>query len=451
MIQIITFFKDLTYIGVSDRLDRLTTQKIRVTNGLFFMVVPILIFYAVHNIMVYDGKFAILYTSIIVLGSSVVYLNHNKKYAAANTCSIVINASICFLLQYVFGSGLVLETMILVFVVFSAYIIDNRKTSVFLIISICAGFLFFKYLEQIFTAPYAHRVLPFTPIVFFVFSAIIISYFIFERRNEIEIHLNEKNNFENRLKAKNDELTRKKALIEKQNLELEIKNNELNHFAYIAAHDLKSPVRSVLSFSQLAKRSLANKNYEKVNEFLEIITTSTTHLNDLIQDLLSYSLLEKDSIDLEYVDLNDIYKSALMLIDDKRERPLNIQANGLSKACVNPLQFKLLFQNLIENGIKYNRNEIPEVLIEGLNEYGHHIVKFKDNGIGIDNKYTSQIFEIFKRLHTSEEFEGSGLGLAICKKIIDRHDGSIRVSNTSSSGTEFTLKWPSNLNVKLSA
>lgn len=446
MTRIITFFKKLPLLGiVTDDLDRLDIQKIRVTNGLFFMVSPILAYYSIYNIVTYDGKTSILYILSIILGSGVVFLNYKEKYEAAKIYSIVFNIILCLILHLLFGSRLVLEPMIIVYVVFSAYLINNRKTALFLVIIISTVFLLLKHSEEFYAPPLAERVLYFSPVVFFVLSVMIISFFIFERRNEIELHLQEKNIYENRLQNINGELKKQKHLIENQNVELEVKNNELNQFAYIAAHDLKTPVRSVLSFSQLAKMNLDKENYAKVDEFLGIITTSTTHLNELIKDLLSYSLLEKDSIDTELIDLNELFDSALLLINDRLKKPIDIKATGLTKANVNPLQFKLLFQNLIENGIKYNRSEFPKVLIDASIKDGNHIITFRDNGIGIDDSYKSQIFEIFKRLHTTEEFEGSGLGLAICKKIIDRHDGSIDVTDSSSAGTEFTIKWPVNL------
>ena len=441
----VNFFRKLPSIGVKDNLDRLTIQKIRVTNGFFFMITPVLIYYAIYNLINYDGKFAAFYALAILMSSVVLGLNYYGKYEAAKIYSIIFNVLNGFILQYLFGSGLVLETIVIVFVVFSAYIIDSKPRAISLVMLISMGFILLKYFEQLYPAPYAERVLFYSPVILFVISVIVISYFIFERRTEIELHLIEKNNFEKRLKNINYELAKNKNLIEAQNVELEVKNNELNQFAYIAAHDLRTPIRSVLSFSQLAKMNLDKKNIGKVHEFLDIITTSSTHLNDLIKDLLSYSLLEKDSIDLELVDLNELFDSVVMLINDKLKTPLNIKATGLTTAYVNPLQFKLLFQNLIENGIKYNRDNVPEVMVKASQQNGRHYMQFIDNGIGIEDKYQEQIFEIFKRLHTSEEFEGSGLGLAICNKIMDRHHGTISVTRSSSAGTIFTIDWPCDL------
>ena len=201
------------------------------------------------------------------------------------------------------------------------------------------------------------------------------------------------------------------------------------------------------SFAQLAKMNLDKKNYDKVYDYLNTITTNTSHLYDLIQDLLSYSLLEKDSIELEMVDLNDIFESCKLLINDKLGKSVQLISKELPTVKVNALQFKLLFQNLIENGLKYNKSEIPEIIIEAKNSYDHHFISFTDNGIGVDNEYQEQIFEMFNRLHPSVEYEGSGLGLAICRKIMDRHKGSITIADSSERGSTFVIRWPMSLEV----
>jgi len=444
------FLLSLTSVGVQDDLDRLEVEKVRVTNLLFFAFLPIFFSYLLMNIWNRDPKFVLFYLACIGFSSVVLILNHQRLYTAAKIYALAFNILLCLSVQFYFGSKSGLETVILAFVVFIVYLVDNRLTALIIVSIVSTGFVLLKYLEEFYPPLLGDRVIIFTPIFLFVSSIIIITSFIFDRRNKIEQFIETQKNYESTLKIKNQELSHQKELIAKQNKELETKNHELNQFAYIAAHDLKTPIRSIKSFAQLAKMNLTKEKYDKVEDFLETINENTSHLYKLIQDLLSYSLLEKDSADLESanlesVDLNKVFESCKLLIIDKLAKPVKLYADDLPKANVNSLQFKLLFQNLMENAIKYNRAEVPEIYVSATDTHDKHIISFKDNGIGIEKKYQEQIFDMFKRLHTGGEFDGSGLGLAICKKIIERHKGTIALRESSNEGSKFVIQWPKSI------
>jgi signal transduction histidine kinase len=445
--MLLEYFKKLTEIGVYQNQDRLDSEKILIVNFMFLATLPIFAFYFLKNLLDGDFGFAFFYVVFILLSSVVLILNKYGKYAVAKIYSIIFYTTICFGVQYLFGSGMVIESMQLVFVVITAYIVDNRFTSILIVAIITIGFSVLKYIENFQDPIFADRIMLLSPICLFIISVILIASFIYDRRNKAENYIKQYSEYEQKLKIKNEELGGQKELITEQNMKLEKKNHELNQFAYIAAHDLKSPIRSMKSFAQLAKMNLDKKNYDKVYDYLNTITTNTSHLYDLIQDLLSYSLLEKDSIELEMVDLNDIFESCKLLINDKLGKSVQLISKELPTVKVNALQFKLLFQNLIENGLKYNKSEIPEIIIEAKNSYDHHFISFTDNGIGVDNEYQEQIFEMFNRLHPSVEYEGSGLGLAICRKIMDRHKGSITIADSSERGSTFVIRWPMSLEV----
>lgn len=438
----VNLFGRLTSIGINPRMDRTTQQQVRITNSMFILTLPLYLFYAGYNFYLYDGSFVLFYFSLIGIGAIVPTLNYYNQHNKAKWICLLFNVFVCFLLQYLFGSQMVIESLILIFVVFVVYLIDNRQSALFLILFISIGFVGLKLIEMQSQPPLNNRVRSFTPIVFFIASVSIISLFIIRRRKEVVDHLKEKSDFEARLQHKNELLGLNKILIEQQNQELEKKNEELNQFAYIAAHDLKTPVRNIQSFAQLASKHLKDSKHKKVEDYISIISDSSKHLNDLIHDLLSYSLLEKDSIDMEWVELTEIFNSTKSLIQGKQENAYEILSSDLPKAFVNPLQFKLLFQNLIENGLKYNINAKPKITLKNVSDNNYWRISFKDNGIGVDEKYQKQIFEMFERLHSNDDFEGSGLGLAICKKIIGRHSGTIKVEESSNKGTEFIIEWP---------
>jgi light-regulated signal transduction histidine kinase (bacteriophytochrome) len=225
--------------------------------------------------------------------------------------------------------------------------------------------------------------------------------------------------------------------IKEQNLELE-------RFAYITSHDLKQPVRNICNFSSLLERNLkSNNDTNKSIEYLDIIKKSSRNIEKLIDDILKYSRIDQVNENLEIVDLNEILnrqKENLRYILDAKNA--SIIYDHLPKMKGNNVYLSLLLQNLIENGIKYNRSERPEVNISVEQDATSFKITITDNGIGIDQSYFEEIFQPFKRLHSNREFEGSGLGLSICNKIVEKHDGQLSVNSIPDQGTTFNIIFP---------
>jgi signal transduction histidine kinase len=221
---------------------------------------------------------------------------------------------------------------------------------------------------------------------------------------------------------------------------LEESNKELERFAYIASHDLKSPMRNIVSFVGLLERKIDPKQNSDIKEYTQFISTNARYMYRLIQDILEYSKLRKYATDdFEMVDLNEVLNQILILYQDQ---DTVIRVSTLPSIRSNPSIMTQLFQNLIDNGLKYNTQKIPEVSVTVREiEYGFEFC-IADNGIGIEACYLSQIFEMFKRLHNQTQYEGTGIGLAICKKIVELHQGEIWVKSEPGLGTQFffTLK-----------
>ncbi|TVQ05956.1 MAG: hypothetical protein EA359_01930 [Balneolaceae bacterium] len=220
---------------------------------------------------------------------------------------------------------------------------------------------------------------------------------------------------------------------------LEMKNQELEDFAYTASHDLKEPLRMVRSFSELLKKRQEKNLDQKSLQYIHFIVDGARRMNQLVEDLLEYSRVGRLHLEKEIVDLNKI-------VDEIREnyqgeqsqlKPV-ITSEKLPEMEVVPISIKLLFQNLIGNGIKYQDGQhTPEIQISCQENGTHWNFRVKDNGIGIPENYYDQIFQIFKRLHSNDEFRGSGIGLAICKKVVEQHGGEIWVESEASKGSSF--------------
>jgi signal transduction histidine kinase len=238
------------------------------------------------------------------------------------------------------------------------------------------------------------------------------------------------------IKTQLDELNQKN-----QKLEQYIESNmQLENFAYIASHDLKAPIRTVISFSQLLERNLKNKLDEDGKEYLDFIISASRNMRDLIDDLLSYSKINSQPIQKLTFPTEDILVAITTEIQTTiQEKNAIINYNNCSTEInADMIKLKQVFQNLITNAIKFQESNIQPIININCEETSTHWQFYvEDNGIGIKADYYKRIFDLFQKLHHKAEFEGTGLGLAICKKIIAQHGGKIWIESTLGKGTTF--------------
>ncbi len=253
-----------------------------------------------------------------------------------------------------------------------------------------------------------------------------------------------------------DEVLANKA-IEERNRELELNNNELQAFNYVASHDLQEPLRKIQTFiSRLADSEMDNLS-ESGQTFLKRIQAASLRMRLLIDDLLQFSRTTRTEKISETVDLNELLEnSKLELNQNIEDKNAEIRNDILPILNVIPFQIQQLFTNLINNSLKYSKENIPpqiditvsktnaekeELLPENSNKTFHKIV-FKDNGIGFEQEYAEKIFILFHRLHNREEYDGTGIGLAICKKIVENHKGYIFAQSEKGKGATFIIYLP---------
>ncbi|MDR3406774.1 MAG: CHASE3 domain-containing protein [Chthoniobacter sp.] len=239
--------------------------------------------------------------------------------------------------------------------------------------------------------------------------------------------------------------------------QLESSNAELQNFASVASHDLQEPLRKIQAFSdRLRVKCGASLNAQGL-DYLERMQNAAQRMQVLIQDLLKLSRITSRALPFEQCNLNEIVRAVLtdleLMIEQKNAE---VEIGDLPTIEADPVQMRQLFQNLISNALKFQRpGEKPEVVVEGriyeMKERniveaaaGPRICKIvvRDNGIGFDPKFGEQIFVVFQRLHSRSEFEGTGIGLAVCRKITDRHGGSIVAKSAEGQGAAFIVTLP---------
>ncbi|GEO10765.1 sensor histidine kinase [Segetibacter aerophilus] len=244
--------------------------------------------------------------------------------------------------------------------------------------------------------------------------------------------------------------------LEEINRALEISNHDLQQFASVASHDLQEPLRKIQIYSNLLKEKFASQFSTSAGTYLQKIINSSERMRVLIQDILSFSRLSDKDNKFELTDLQALIKELLkdfeIVIEEKKA---TITVEELPMIEVNPGQIRQVFQNVISNALKFSRLGVnPVITISGAricdNLYdsepdtkgAYACIHVKDNGIGFDEKYMSNVFTLFKRLHTKDEYEGTGIGLAITKRIIEKHNGSIIAKSTEGIGSDFVIVLP---------
>jgi PAS domain S-box-containing protein len=227
---------------------------------------------------------------------------------------------------------------------------------------------------------------------------------------------------------------------------LERSNLDLQQFAYVASHDLKTPLRSIGGFVQLLQRNHAGQLDEKALMLIQRTMGAVRRLEQLTEDLLSYARIEAEVRQFEPVDMVEVANDVVHLLDAA------IRGSG-ARVTVNPLppvhgdrtQLAQLLMNLVGNSIKYCRDAAPEVDISAERGDREWIFSVRDNGIGIAARHRDKVFEVFKRLHSQNEYPGTGIGLAICRRVVEGHGGRIWVKNDEGPGTTFSFTLPDHL------
>ncbi len=248
---------------------------------------------------------------------------------------------------------------------------------------------------------------------------------------EMDFDITERKKAEKMLKLKLEELARS--------------NEELEQFAYVSSHDLQEPLKMITSYLQLLQRKYQGNLDKKADAYIYFAVEGASRMQNLIIDLLEYSRVTRSDKEFETTDsgliLNKVLFSLRLII---YENEATVSHDPLPEVIADSTQLAQVFQNLILNGITFRSEEAPKIHISAERKANEWVFSVQDNGIGIDPQYSERIFEIFKRLHTREQYTGTGIGLAICKRIVERHGGRIWVESELGKGSTFYFTLPTN-------
>tara|TARA_B100000745_G_C20112867_1_gene380907 strand:+ start:70 stop:1248 length:1179 start_codon:yes stop_codon:yes gene_type:complete len=223
-------------------------------------------------------------------------------------------------------------------------------------------------------------------------------------------------------------------------------NKQLEQFAFIASHDLKEPLRKISTFGQMLESSDRDNLSSQGQEYLSYMLKSGHRMQELLDSLLLYSRLSIQKHKTQPTNLNHVVMEVCSDLELKiTECNAQIDAEPLPTITADKAQFRQLFQNLIDNSLKYRKADVAPIIHITANkdpQTAGWTIDISDNGIGFEPEYSEQVFEVFRRLHGKNEYSGTGMGLAICRKIAERHHGRLTASGEADKGATFSIYLP---------
>lgn len=416
-------------LGIDQNTPDTERQKVRLLNQILTATLPIHIVLIAQDFILRDGPDVLVTMLTLVITIVALWFQSRQWYMLARVyviCFITINM---LLLAYLYGPDLKAEYTFLVMAAAVMLLFEGQKGyQIGMYVGLFACFEFTAWMYDHVQHPF-QRNLEFVSYHLIFFASLVACFLI----GRIFL-LNQR-----RVEAERQKLLKE---FQKKNEELEQANRDLERFAFVASHDLKTPLRNINNFLGLIERRLPKPVNGDLQEYLQIASNNARHMYYLIEDILQYSLLENQP-EVFAIDLNLIVRRVqAQLATVVKERDAVIHSEDLPIVIGHESQLELLFQNLIENGIKYNESARPEIMIGTRSEGERNLVFIADNGIGIDESYQAKIFDMFYRLHTQDRYSGTGIGLAICQKIIQKHQGDISLESQPGEGSVFQLSFP---------
>lgn len=235
------------------------------------------------------------------------------------------------------------------------------------------------------------------------------------------------------------------AELAKTSAELRRSNDELERFAYVASHDLQEPLRKVLGFALLLEQQYADRLDDKAKAYLGYMVDAAQRQKTLISDLLAYSRVGRRAVEIEVVDLERMFRNVEVDLSEAfEEAAATLVVQSLPAVSGSRQLLRELVMNLVSNAVKYRRPDQEPHIEVTARDVGDGLVEISvaDDGIGIDEQYREQVFEVFRRLHSRTEYAGTGIGLAICRKIVEQHGGRIWIEASRAGGTDVRMTLP---------
>lgn len=454
----------LVTTGINESVPKGEERYIRFTNVEALLTMFGVFVYVCYSF--YAGYFLLgaLQGVDVLLGISVLVLNYKHHHKAARVSFLLLLNSIILIDASFIGhhSGIHMFYYISYTIPFLLFNVRDYKYIIGGVLLAVAGFNLYPTVYPYFTAYNVdvatqlniYKINTWVIFVLFGLAVYILAYYNFITETKLADFNKKLQDQANELELANRKLQEQKYALatayqtsETQAKELKRSNEDLEQFGYIISHDLKAPVRNISSFMNLLAKQFKEDAPASTKEFVAMSKLSADRLIKQIDDMLSYCRVDRNLPPTAPVDLNHMVKTIQMELNEKikeKNAEIIVERELPVLTDLHSSMMHHVFQNLIANAVKFNKTEKPEVRINYKEENGVFTFSVADNGIGIDAAYKSKLFQMFKRLHTADQFEGTGIGLAVCKKIINFYHGEIWFEGELNKGTTFyfTLNKP---------
>ncbi len=426
--------------------ESLFIQTTRLNSLAIFTLIAIGIYITMH--ILFDSNWvAIAFDSVyIITALLILYFQAKRKYLFAYY-TVGIGYTIAFACSSILiGAQNQVEYLIFISTLGTAMLFDDKWTKRGFFIFGFITFLCLKFFQVI--NPKGLLNIDFSPLFMILNGTVVfgVIYFI------VDSALESSKQYSDKLLLKNEEITQLNTTleqkvaertkeIEQQSKALRQSNAELKRFSYIAAHDLREPLRNILGFSQLMQKDVLQQQYDNLKEYNRYINWSVHRMDSITRGIVDYTELEDLLKNTQELNLNTIINDVLKEQSDVRKDVI-FEINTLPNLLINEKLLKTVFKQLIENAVQYCDKPQPIIKINYSETIDFHQFSITDNGIGIAPEFNEKIFVMFKRLHNDIQKNGSGIGLSICKKVIESYGGNIWVKSVLKEGSTFYFTLP---------
>lgn len=428
--KLLDLLKKHAHIGVSEEVPFDEQFKIRLVNRAFFMVGVASTLIALDVLLFRPDHIPYIATGLAILSFFSLLFNYYRHFMIGRVIITIILPTLFMPIMLMYGNEIRLDYTVLI-IILAVFILFDKKNARVLIISYLLLLQFATYhLVDYFPRVYEAPVSFLSNFVIFSFNAmgllLLVSRFMETNRD-----------FQEEQRSVNQRLR-------EQTRQLQQSNEFLERYTYITSHDLKTPIRTIFSFSELLERKLDGQTDQDTRDYLDFIKLGTLQLRGIVDGIVENAESTRSNLHFSQINTHEVLQQIQGKLKFRLEEINGQLIYGEDLPCVRAdakMVYKV-FLNLIDNGLKYNKSDQPTVKVSAIEKPEYFEFCLQDNGIGIPEKYQEDIFKMFKKLNPSRNFTGSGVGLALCKRIVDLHHGHIWLDSTESEGCTFHFTLP---------
>lgn len=429
------FYNKIIYTGTNASDDELLIAKTRLSNQIALFAFVLVSYNLIANFILGDYIDNLIVLPALIIFALCFWLNKKRKFSSTRLILSIFPTLLVSLFYLLFGTQLQIAPVYLVEVVITIYFFENRKTRFAIIAFIFSNYIATHIILSFITPPLAENVNGHSTHIYFIFALFV----IYNLTHEV---IKQKNKLLISVKNQNTEIIEQTSYIREQNKKLESKNKALSSFTYIASHDMKTPLRTIISFLDLTEIAYQKNDTQKVLNYVSFAQDGAKDLAKLLEGILSYSLLENDNKIYKSVDLNQVITKLKLEFQKTHPKEFILEFNDLPCVFGSYTHFSNLFKHLIENALKFNLTDIPQINISHSTDEEFYTIKMCDNGIGVNPEFQQKVFDMFSQLHPKSEYPGTGLGLAICTKIVGKYGGVIWMETNDKLGSSVFIRLP---------